>query len=173
VIARHLADDTSLRSVLLLGMEQTTIPRNLDLGVPIPAKSLAGAAVLRRQASSVGLKVLGCGQFSEQDRYDPQDPVDLLRHVLDQLGRTADAVTLLTQRSGAFHKRLRYRLDTEGLEDPVDIRFLDPAPTALNGLKAMAMALDPGRAHRPVTLLFDEDVESLRMGWLALERTAS
>lgn len=170
VISRHLLDDPSIRSVLLLGMEQTTIPRNLDHGVPIPERSMSGAAILRAGDSPSRLRLLGCGQVGEGECFAGLDPLGILEELLGRLGLRSGDVTLLTQRCGAFHKRLRYQLDTAGKDDPVQLRFLNPAPSALNGLKAMAMAVDEARAFRPVTILVDEDVESLRLGWVAFQR---
>lgn len=170
VISRHLLDDPAIRSVLLLGMEQTTIPRNLDHGVPIPERSSAGAAILTVGAAPAGLQVLGCGHIGERECFGSFDPLGFLEGVLARFGLRPGDVTLLTQRCGGFHKRLRFQLDTAGRDDPVQLRFLSPAPSALNGLRAMASAMDTARAFRPVTILIDEDVESLRLGWVAFGR---
>lgn len=166
VVQRYVKSDPLLRNVLVLGMEQTTIPRCRAAGIPIPARSSACAAILSSEGGSSSSHIVASGQVSELDSYGGLDPRATIETILAHAHVDASEVCLFLQRAGSFHKRLRYLIDRAREKPSFDVRFLDVTASALHTLACLARLGSPGvPTTRRYTLIVDEDVESLRMAW--------
>lgn len=170
VVCRYAQNDPSLRNVLVLGMEQTTIPRSRSSGIPIPARSSACAVVLSRDEVAGSACIIASGQLSESDAFSGVNPWTMIASVLDGAGVPPANVSLLTQRVGAFHKRLRFLIDSSRDKPGINIQFLGSTPSALHTLSALALLDHNNTDSRQYLLVVDEDVESLRIAWTLFKR---
>lgn len=159
-----------VRKILLLGMEQNTIPRNRAQGFPVPSRSCSVAALLtsdKRPESQWTL--INSGYLTEWESGKCEDSYGLLVDILHQSNINAEDVVLLTQRSGYFFKRLRFQLETTSQELPIDYAFLHPDVTGMNALLTFA-----GETLAPLNkrnvLLIEHDMESLRMAWSVIQK---
>lgn len=166
IVDRYVRNASTLRNVLVLGMEQITIPRRHAAGIPIPARSSACAAILSPHEICNATCIVSVGQFSEIEGFNGFDPRTVIAQILAQAEIDASDTCLFVQRACAFHKRLRYLLDIACEKPAFEIHFLDTTPSALHTLACFGKLASPDRVNtRRHALIIDEDVESLRTAW--------
>lgn len=170
--ALHIADSYFLSGkaskILLLGMEQNTIGRNLKKGLPIPERSCAIAAVLsaeRRRDSK--WQVTATGQIGEWDVVSGIKAMDFITQCAEQHNLAQGQLVLLTQRNATFYKTLRFELDTQNRDPGLVYAFLSPGVTGMNTLLTLADETLSDLKGKTV-LLVDHDMESLRISWSLL-----
>ncbi|PHM39077.1 hypothetical protein Xmau_02981 [Xenorhabdus mauleonii] len=169
-IAGSYLKNGSVRKILLLGMEQNTIPRNLAQGFHVPSRSCSVAALLTADKRPESQWVLiNSGHLTEWESGQCEDGYGLLVDILHRSNVDAEDVLLLTQRSGYFYKKLRFKLETTSQELPIDYAFLRPDVTGMNALLTLAgETLAP--LNKRTVLLIEHDMESLRMAWLVIQK---
>ncbi|CAI1180614.1 hypothetical protein [Serratia marcescens] len=169
-VAGSYLKNGSVQKILLLGMEQNTIPRNIEQGFPVPSRSCSVAALLTAEKRPESQwKLINSGHITEWDSGRLEDSYGLLIDILTRSNTNTDDVVLLTQRSGYFYKKLRFHLETTSQELPIDYAFLRPDVTGMNALLTLAgETLAP--LNKRTVLLIEHDMESLRMAWSVLQK---
>ncbi|WP_297910149.1 hypothetical protein [Thiomonas sp.] len=168
VADRYLSCGSATR-VLILGMEQTTIPRNESLGLPIPRRSSAIAALLTSAATPDSRwELLEAGQIDEWQVAAGLDSLGFvtalsMRHAAD------GEFVLLTQHPGHFAKVLKFQLETSHAEIRWHFAYFDPSVSGMHVFRFLAGETLEPLSQRTV-LLVDHDVESLRLAWTAWRR---
>jgi hypothetical protein len=155
--------------VLVLGMEQTTIPRNERLGLPIPRQSCAIAALLTPAATPESRwELLEAGQIDEWQVAAGLDALGFvmafsMRHAVD------DEFVVLTQHVGHFAKVLKFQVETLHEEGRFRFAYLEPSVSSMHVFRFLAGDTLEQLSQR-IVLLVDQDVESLRLAWTAWRR---
>ncbi|MEW2738387.1 hypothetical protein [Providencia sp. PROV130] len=169
-VADSYLKNGTVQKILLLGMEQNTIPRNVVQGFPIPSRSCSVAAILTTEKTPESQwRLINSGHITEWDSSKLEDSYSLLVDILNQSNINADDVVLLTHRCGYFYKKLRFHLETTSQELSIDYAFLRPDVTGMNALLTLAgETLAP--LNKLTVLLIEHDVESLRMAWTVLQQ---
>ena len=168
VADRYLSSGSATR-VLILGMEQTTIPRNESLGLPIPRRSSAIAALLTSAATlDSRWELLEAGQIDEWQVAAGLDSLGFVTALSIRYAGEGDFV-LLTQHVGHFAEVLKFQLETSHEESRWHFAYLDPSVSSMHVLRFLAGDTLEPLSQRTV-LLVDQDVESLRLAWTAWRR---
>ncbi|HCT7987729.1 TPA: hypothetical protein OT855_004661 [Serratia liquefaciens] len=170
IVADSYLKNGSAKKILLLGLEQNTIPRNLAQGFPVPSRSCAIAALLTAEKRPESQwRLINSGHMTEWDAGLYEDGYGLIVDILHQSNVDTNDVVLLTQRSGYFYKKLRFQMETTSRELPIDYAFLCPDVTGMNALLTLAgETLSP--INKRTVLLIEHDMESLRMAWSVLQK---
>ncbi len=159
------------QKVMLLCLEQTTVPRDKRSGDVIPAQSGAVAVILNKhindahyviKATEIITEVNVLANLNKIDRYVIQQIADLILN--------SSTLLIVTRKSTAFWKVIDYLLLTDHCvfeRDQFD--FIEPMPGCLSALKKMDDIIHSDSEHSHV-LIVDEDVESMTLGLLLLER---
>ncbi|TDB55762.1 hypothetical protein [Photorhabdus luminescens] len=169
-IADNYLSSDSASKILLLGMEQNTIPRNISNGFPIPERSCAIAALLTTEKSNENKWILlKTGQVSEWELADGLDAFGMVRNILHQLQLDEEDTVLLTERTGYFFKKIRFQIEAKDRKNSIKFAFLKPEVTGMNILLLLAdKTLTP--LNRRNILLVEHDMESLRIAWSVLQK---
>ncbi|WNJ94721.1 hypothetical protein RND59_11320 [Vibrio ruber] len=158
------------QKILLLGMEQNTIPRNLKQGFPVPERSYASVALLTPEETADSTWMLmDSGQISEWDMFQGIDAYKTVEKILATSGVCAADVVLLTQRTGLFCKKLMFQIDSDYKKHEMEFSYLSPGVTGMNMFVTLANQT-LSNICKPFVLLIDHDVESLRVSWSLLKK---
>ncbi|KVH72196.1 hypothetical protein WJ41_13770 [Burkholderia ubonensis] len=174
VLQPYMKSDTRVTNSLLLAMEQTTVPRNLDGGMPIPQRSHAIAAKFSRNRQRQSVQLMAQGFWSEAQVAGGIEWHAELDRIVDAAGCDGRAVQIVTQRTGWLYKTFQYQSAIR--PEPrrrYSFAFTSPGVSALHPLFALDRFRGAAASEPDLMLIADHDEESLRIGWSLFHRSTS
>ena len=159
------------KKVMLLCLEQTTIPRDKLMEDVIPLESGAVAIILGTDEELAKLKVV-CSEIIPETI-----SVDNLRNIDDFIMEElrgfniSQEKTLIFLRKNTLVQKIIHKKIFEGETSLLEnqLRYLEQKPGCLSVFKRLDSISKENEEYR-FFLIIDEDVESLNMGYMLLER---
>ncbi|KKB61289.1 hypothetical protein WM40_24120 [Robbsia andropogonis] len=160
-----------VRDIVVLGFEQTTIARDARDHLPVPSRSSAGAIVLSARATDRAGKLLDAGVEPESDLQEGRFRLTgFVNEICERLDVDPAGLTVLMPFDSFVGKHYRYHERAAGMRAPFAVRWVSPGVTSMGLFEQLYAGLrgdlTRGQGH---TLLIDEDVETLALGWAMFE----
>lgn len=154
-----------VKKALLLGLEQNTIPRNINLHTPIPNNSRSVALIVTSKLSENSKwAVLGSGYIKEKSAFD----INPLNFIIElQSSFNVEINYIASQITDIFYKKLVYQLDTEKVTNSIDFIYWKQNISGLHAYSFLAEEYESVPKDRNILFVYN-DIESLNIGWLLL-----
>lgn len=173
VMERATRPDDHVRDIVVVGFEQTTIARDARDHFPVPLRSSAGAIVLSARATDRAGKLLDAGVEPESELQQGGFRLsDFVNTLCERLDVDPIGLTVLMPFNSFVGKHYRYRHHDRqsGVRTTFAVRWVPPSVTSMRVFEQIHAGLRGDLTRGPGhTLLIDEDVETLALGWAMFE----
>jgi hypothetical protein len=156
---------------MLLCLEQTTIPRDKTAGDIIPVESGALSVLVSKAAQAGSLKLLATGIIPETSVLTELANLEgLICKEVGSLLRNNTALRVLLRKGSTAFKAINWNiLSGKSHFSAKQLSFIQPKPGCLSALQALA-EVSKSEEQAEQFLIIDEDVESLSVAYLLVEK---
>ncbi|RQS70480.1 hypothetical protein DID96_15190 [Burkholderia sp. Bp8963] len=173
VMERATRPADRVRDIVVVGFEQTTIARDARDHLPVPLRSSAGAIVLSARATDRAGKLLDAGVEPESTLQEGRFRLAwFVNGLCERLGIDPAGLTVLMPFDCFVGKHYRYRHHDRppGERTPFAVQWAPTGVTSMRLFEQLHVGLRGDLTREQGhTLLIDEDVETLALGWAMFE----
>lgn len=157
---------------MILCLEQTTIPRDKSAGDVIPLYSGASAILLTSDSKFAQWLIKNIEFICEEKALEKlTDIASLITSILKTAGISINETSIVARKNTCYWKALKHQmLSTQTtLREQDDFQFISPNPGCLSAFKKIEQITNQP-TDRKFLLVIDEDVESMNMAYMLLEK---